>query len=380
VSPPHRDTPRPPARGLRGRLVLGFVGVSIVTALVTGLTAVVGALVLFAVAGPQAAAAGRRLREVTGVGVLAGSDLVWVLALAAAVLLAVSAGTGRLFARRVLRPVTRLAAAAERVTAGDLDVRLVPDGDDELARLADRFNTMTVTLRRRVDDLRRVEGRARRFAADVSHELRTPLAAMTAVTEVLRDETDGMTPKAAQASRIVVTEIEHLNRLVLDLIEISRFDAGTAVLDVEPVDVEAGVRACLARRGWAGVVVDVPGGLVAPLDRRRFDVVLANLVGNAVRYGQPPVEVTARLLRDGREGGRLVVEVADRGPGIAPEALPHVFERFTKADPARSRSDGSGLGLAIALENARLHGGTLTAADRPGGGALFTLTVPLADG
>ncbi|WP_088283607.1 HAMP domain-containing sensor histidine kinase [Kineosporia sp. A_224] len=371
MSGPPLWEPAPPARGLRGRLVLGFVGVSVVTAVVTGATAVVGALVLFAVAGPQSAAAGRRLRDATGVGELGGSDLVWVLVLAAVLLLAVSAGTGWLFARRVLRPVTRLAAAAERVTQGDLDVRLVPEGDDELARLATRFNTMTVTLGHRVDELGRLEARSRRFAADVSHELRTPLAAMTAVTEVLRDETDGMTPKAAQASRIVVTEIEHLNRLVLDLIEISRFDAGTARLDVGPADVGEAVRACLARRGWADVVVDVPAGLVVPLDRRRFDVVVANLVGNAVRYGEPPVEVRAALA-----GGALVLDVVDRGPGIAPDALPHVFERFTKADPARSRSEGSGLGLAIALENARLHGGTLTARNRTGGGACFTLTLP----
>jgi two-component system sensor histidine kinase MtrB len=294
-----------------------------------------------------------------------------VLVAAAAVLLLVPVVAGWLSARRVLRPVGRLVAAAERVAAGDLDVRLVPEGDDELARLAHRFNTMTAMLRRRVDELAEHEARARRFAADVSHELRTPLAAMTAVTEVLADETAGMTPKAAQASRIVVGEIGALDRLVDDLIEISRFDAGTAQPLIEPVDVGALVRGCLARRGWSSVRVDVPDGLVVVLDRRRVDVVLANLVGNAVRYGEPPVEIAAA-----RTDGALVVEVRDRGPGIPDALLPHVFDRFVKGDAARARSEGSGLGLAIARENALLHGGALSAANRPDGGAVMTLRLP----
>lgn len=372
TGPGRYDDGPPPTSGLRARLVRGFVGVGLLSASVTALAAVVGVLVLVSVDYRAAVGVGQRLRGVLGLGSLGTAGLVWVLLAALVVLLLVPAAAGWLSARRVLRPVTRLAAAAERVAAGDLDVRLVPEGDDELARLAHRFNTMTTMLRRRVDELAEHEARARRFAADVSHELRTPLAAMTAVTEVLADETAGMTPKAAQASRIVVGEIGALDRLVTDLMEISRFDAGTAQLQAGPVDVAALVAACLARRGWSEVGVEVPAGLVVPLDRRRVDVALANLVGNAVRYGAPPVEVVAAVTAD-----VLVVEVRDRGPGIPDAVLPHVFDRFVKGDAARARSEGSGLGLAIARENALLHGGTLTAANRPGGGALLTLRLPV---
>jgi two-component system sensor histidine kinase MtrB len=181
-----------------------------------------------------------------------------------------------------------------------------------------------------------------------------------------------MSADAGRATHLVVQEIAHLDRLVGDLIEISRFDAGTAVLDAERVDVAAAVARTLTVRGWRDQVhVDADAGLTAHLDLRRFDVVVANLVGNALKYGAPPVVVTARPHRDG-----LVVEVTDRGPGIPEQALPHLFARFYKADAARARSDGSGLGLAIALENARLHGGDLQAGNRPDGGAVLRLTMP----
>jgi two-component system sensor histidine kinase MtrB len=192
------------------------------------------------------------------------------------------------------------------------------------------------------------------------------------VTDVLSAHTGHMTTEAARATDLVVREIGHLDRLVSDLIEISRFDAGTAVLDAEQVDVRAAITSSLEIRGWReNVDIDTPPGLAAHVDLRRFDVIVANLVGNAVKYGQPPLVVTAW-----RDRGDLVLEVSDHGPGIANEALPHLFERFYKADAARSRSDGSGLGLAIALENARLHGGDLQARNRPAGGATFRLTLP----
>jgi two-component system, OmpR family, sensor histidine kinase MtrB len=125
------------------------------------------------------------------------------------------------------------------------------------------------------------------------------------------------------------------------------------------------------------VGTDVPAGLTARLDRRRFDVILANLVGNAVRHGGPPVTVTAGVQPDGRGGGQLAVEVRDHGEGLPPTAIPHLFDRFYKADTAWARSEGSRLGLAIAWENARLHGGHVHAANHPDGGAVFTVTLPL---
>jgi two-component system, OmpR family, sensor histidine kinase MtrB len=288
-------------------------------------------------------------------------------------LLTLAVATALTIAARVLRPVGDLAGAADRMAAGDLSVRLVPEGNDEIADVARSFNAMADNLDRSVTTLQQLEATARRFAADVSHELRTPLAAMTAVTDVLSAHTSDMSAEAARATDLVVREIGHLDRLVSDLIEMSRFDAGTAQLDAELVDVRAAILSSLEVRGWRddAVQVEAEPGLTAQLDLRRFDVVVANLVGNAVKYGRPPVLVAARL-----EGGALVVEVTDHGPGIAEEALPHLFERFFKADAARARSDGSGLGLAIALENARLHSGTLEAGNRPGGGAVFRLVLP----
>jgi two-component system sensor histidine kinase MtrB len=364
-------------RGLRSRLVVGYVWVTVATALITAGTAVVGMIVVIGTRPARATRLAGDLFNYVPRPSLSDSGLLWLLVAAIVGLLAISVGAGLLAAKRVLQPVRTLASAAERVAAGDLGVRLEPSGDDELAQLVTTFNGMTANLGKSVEELRRLEARARRFASDVSHELRTPLAAMTAVTDVLSAETAGMSPDAARAAQLVITETEHLRLLVNDLIEMSRFDAGTAALDVDVLDIATVVSACLALRGWTDVVAtEVPEGMAAVLDRRRFDIALANVVGNAVRYGAPPVHVTAAARRDGARSW-LDVTVTDCGPGLPPDALSHVFERFYKADAARTRSDGSGLGLAIALENVRLHGGTLEAANRPEGGAEFTLRLPM---
>jgi two-component system sensor histidine kinase MtrB len=235
---------------------------------------------------------------------------------------------------------------------------------------------MAAALEGKVGELQRMEALARRFASDVSHELRTPLTAMTAVTDVLGENED-LTGDAAAAGRLVRQEVLHLNRLVEDLIEISRFDAGTAQLVTEDTDVATAVSGCLRARGWTNVGTGVPAGLTVRLDRRRFDVIVANLVGNALRHGSPPVDVTASIQQNGLGGTQLAVEVRDHGPGLPAAAIPHVFDRFYKTDTARARSEGSGLGLAIAWENARLHGGHIEAANHPDGGAVFTAILPM---
>jgi two-component system sensor histidine kinase MtrB len=279
--------------------------------------------------------------------------------------------------RRVLLPVRRLARATQRMSGGDLSVRIQPRGRDELAQLVISFNGMAGALEDKVGELEQMEARARRFAGDVSHELRTPLTAMTAVTDILYEH-PGLAGDAATAARLVHQEVLHLNRLVEDLIEISRFDAGTAQLVTADTDVATAVGQCLRARGWTDVSADVPAGLSVQLDRRRFDVVLANLVGNALRHGALPVTVTAGLQPDGYGGTRLTVDVRDHGDGLPPAAITHLFDRFYKADTARARSEGSGLGLAIAWENARLHGGRIDAGNHPGGGALFTVSLPVS--
>ncbi|MFC5721492.1 ATP-binding protein [Streptomyces gamaensis] len=291
-------------------------------------------------------------------------------------------------ARGVLRPVRELRRASRKIAAGELDTRLKVTGRDELADLSRTFNEMAEALEENVAELRRMEANSRRFAADVSHELRTPLAAMTAVVDVLDDDAGSLDPDTAYAVRLISEETGKLARMVEDLMEISRFDAGAAALHLDEVDVAETVRKTLQARGWREkVTADLPEGLRARLDTRRIDVVVANLVGNALRHGGEPVTVGVRAVEasagepaENPTGQRLLIEIADRGKGIDPEVLPHVFDRFFKADSARARSEGSGLGLAITLENVRLHDGTVRAANRPEGGAVFTVDLPLRTG
>ncbi|MDT7783207.1 MAG: two-component system, OmpR family, sensor histidine kinase MtrB [Pseudonocardiales bacterium] len=264
-------------------------------------------------------------------------------------------------ARGVLRPVRRLGDAARALGSGRLDTRVDSRGTDELSDLARTFNSAA-------EQLESSQAASRRFVADVSHELRTPLTAMNAVTAVLDEDAESLPEDTAVAARLVSAETRKLTRLVNDLMEISRFDEGRNELVLDEWDIGTAVRDSLAARGWSSSVdASLPPGVTGRVDRRRLDVIVANLVGNALKHGGAGVRV---VLRPG------VIEVSDNGPGIPPDALPHIFDRFYKADTARSRSEGSGLGLAIAWENARLHGGTIEAANVPTGGAVFTLRLP----
>ncbi|KAB8191181.1 HAMP domain-containing protein [Nonomuraea phyllanthi] len=293
------------------------------------------------------------------------------LAQAGAAIVLIALVVALLSARQVLLPVRRLSAAAQALGQGRLDTRLPVHGQDELADLTARFNDAAAALELSVSELRSLEAISRRFVADVSHELRTPLTAMTAVADVLSEEA-GRLPKApAEAVRLVLREIERLRELVEHLIEISRFDAGTATLNVEPVNVADAIADCLEVRGWSDQVqVKASQGLTVNLDPRRFDVIVANLAGNALKHGLPPITVSARATENGLE-----VKVRDHGKGIPGEALAHVFDRFFKAGSGRARSQGSGLGLAIARANVQLHGGTISVRPQHPG-TLFTVWFP----
>lgn len=285
-----------------------------------------------------------------------------------------------LAARGVLRPVRALRRATRSIAEGRLDTRLAVQGSDELADLSRTFNETAAALEVSVAELRRMEAGARRFAADVSHELRTPLAAMSAVTDVLDEDAAGLDDDTATAVRLISTETTKLAALVDDLMEISRFDAGAAALHLDEIDLAESLRRTLATRGWQDTVetgLPGPGELRGRVDPRRLDVIVANLVANALRHGAPPVRLDLRV-QDGPDAGRqAVVTVRDGGDGIPESVLPHVFDRFYKSDDARARSEGSGLGLAIAAENVRLHDGTVRAANHPDGGAVFTVLLPL---
>ncbi|WP_037678509.1 ATP-binding protein [Streptomyces catenulae] len=334
------------------------------------------------------------------------NSLAWSLGIATALALVGSALLAQAAATMVLRPVQRLGHAARQLGEGRLETRLRVTGTDELADLSRTFNRTAEQVEQRVEELSAREAASRRFVADMSHELRTPLTAITAVSEVLEEEADSLDPMIEPAVRLVVSETRRLNDLVENLMEVTRFDAGTARLVLDDVDVADQVTACIDARAWLDAVeLDADRGIVARLDPRRLDVVLANLIGNALKHGGSPVRVSIRTedaagtehrcppgaVRTGSSaapsgaeaadgpapGGTLLIRVRDHGPGIPEEVLPHVFDRFYKASASRPRSDGSGLGLSIALENAHIHGGEITAANLPEGGAVFTLRLPM---
>jgi two-component system, OmpR family, sensor histidine kinase MtrB len=316
------------------------------------------------------------------------NSLAWSLGIATGLALVGAALLAQAAATTVLKPVHRLGVAARRLGEGRLDTRLRVSGTDELADLSRTFNNAAAALEKRVADMAARDEASRRFVADMSHELRTPLTAITAVTEVLEEELDSdagsMDPMIEPAVRLVVSETRRLNNLVENLMEVTRFDAGTARLVLDDVDLADQITACIDARAWLDAVeLDAERGIHARLDPRRLDVILANLIGNALKHGGSPVRVSVRVTdgggdgTDGGEGGsEIVIAVRDHGPGIPEEVLPHVFDRFYKASASRPRSDGSGLGLSIAMENAHIHGGEISAANSPEGGAVFTLRLP----
>ncbi|MFG2683800.1 ATP-binding protein [Streptomyces sp. NPDC048392] len=306
------------------------------------------------------------------------NSLAWSLGIATALALLGSALLAQALATTVLKPVHRLGVAARRLGEGRLDTRLRVSGTDELADLSRTFNSAAEALEKRVADMAGREQASRRFVADMSHELRTPLTAITAVTEVLEDELEfegesgGFDPMIEPAVRLVVSETRRLNDLVENLMEVTRFDAGTARLVLDDVDVADQITACIDARAWLDAVdLDAERGIHARLDPRRLDVILANLIGNALKHGGSPVRVSVARADD-----EIVIRVRDHGPGIPEDVLPHVFDRFYKASASRPRSEGSGLGLSIAMENAHIHGGGITAENSPEGGAVFTLRLP----
>ncbi|MFN2606866.1 MAG: ATP-binding protein [Acidimicrobiales bacterium] len=311
-----------------------------------------------------------------------------VLAAVGAALVLASGVVGAVAARRLLRPLREARGAASRLEVGLLQTRLPETGGDEFADLAHSFNRMADALEASVADLSALEASHRRFVSDVAHELRTPLTALTTSADVLEAHAGGLDDRGRRAAHLLVVESRRLAALVEDLMEVSRLDAGVAPMRWEPVDLAATVVGALDLRGWMERVrvQPGPGGIEARTwgDRRRLDSVVANLVGNALEHGSPPVTVTV-----GGDSSFVTVAVADAGPGIAPEHLAHVFDRFYKADPSRARPAGgrgaaadgagggsSGLGLAIAQENARLHGGDVTVASSAAEGTTFTVVLP----
>ncbi|MCQ4084920.1 MtrAB system histidine kinase MtrB [Streptomyces sp. RB6PN25] len=285
-----------------------------------------------------------------------------------------------LVVRQVVTPVRMAAGISERLAAGRLQERMKVTGEDDIARLGESFNKMAKTLQLKIQQLEELSRMQRRFVSDVSHELRTPLTTVRMAADVIHDAREDFDPVTARSAELLQSQLERFESLLSDLLEISRFDAGAAALDAEPVDLRDVVRRVvdaaepLAERKGSRIVVrgdDQP--VVAEADARRVERILRNLVVNAVEHGEGR-DVVVRMAS---AGGAVAVAVRDYGVGLKPGEATRVFNRFWRADPARARTTGgTGLGLSIAVEDARLHGGWLQAWGEPGGGSQFRLTLP----
>lgn len=299
---------------------------------------------------------------------------------AAAFLLVLVAGVTWLITRQVVTPIRLARRVAERLAAGQLQERLRVTGEDDLARLAISFNQMASNLQRQIRQLEELSRLQRRFVSDVSHELRTPLTTVRMAGDVLHDAREDFDPVTARAAELLQTELDRFEVLLTDLLEISRFDAGAAVLDVDDVNLVDVVhrvidttRVMADRRGTRLVVREPERPCLAQADARRVERIVRNLVTNAIDHAEGG-DVVISL---GADDEASALTVRDHGVGLRPGESAMVFNRFWRADPARARtSGGTGLGLSIALEDTHLHGGWLQAWGRAGSGAQFRLTLP----
>ena len=307
------------------------------------------------------------------------------LMLGAAFLIVLVSGIAYIVTSTVVTPVRRAASAAERLAAGHLNERMSARGHDDLALLGKSFNDMADNLQTQIRQLEGLSRVQQRFVSDVSHELRTPLTTIRMAADVLHASKDELDPVTRRSAELLHDELDRFEELLADLLEISRYDAGAALLEQDPVDVHsiidrvvesaqsiADARAC-------DVVVHRDPSLdtEAEIDARRIERILRNLVFNAIEHSEgEPVDILV-----GADEDAVAVVVEDHGVGLKAGEASLVFNRFWRSDPARTRTTGgSGLGLAIALEDARLHQGWLQAWGQPGEGSRFRLTVPRVAG
>jgi two-component system sensor histidine kinase MtrB len=297
-----------------------------------------------------------------------------------ALLMLLVGGLTWLVTRQVVTPVRLARRVAERLASGRLEERMHVRGDDDIARLGTSFNQMAASLQKQIRQLEELSRVQRRFVSDVSHELRTPLTTVRMAGDVLHDARDRFDPVTARSAELLQRELDRFELLLTDLLEISRFDAGAAVLDLEDVNLVdvahrvAESTSALAERRQTRVVVRASTRpCVAEVDVRRVERIVRNLVTNAIDYADSKDIV---ILVDANDEATALA-VRDYGIGLKPGEAAMVFNRFWRADPARARTTGgTGLGLSISLEDAHLHGGWLQAWGAPGAGAQFRLTLP----
>jgi two-component system, OmpR family, sensor histidine kinase MtrB len=282
--------------------------------------------------------------------------------------------------RQVVKPVRRAGEVAQRLSAGKLNERMPTRGEDDLALLATSFNGMADSLQSQIRQLEGLSAVQQRFVSDVSHELRTPLTTIRMAVDLIHESREDFEPTVGRSAELLAGELDRFEDLLADLLEISRFDAGAAALDVEPVDIRGTIAKVveaarpLAERRGSVVTVHAPDEPAeAEVDERRVERIMRNLLVNAIEHGDGrPVDIHVATGDDA-----VAVVVEDHGVGLRPGEAANVFTRFWRADPARARTTGgTGLGLSISLEDARLHNGWLQAWGERGVGSRFRLTLP----
>ena len=294
------------------------------------------------------------------------TSILTALTLGAAGTLLLATLFGLATSRRLLRPLSQVADAAEDIASGGLDTRLAPESDPDLDRLAGSFNEMADAVQTRIE-------REARFASDVSHELRSPITALAAAVEVLDARRDDIPERTQQALDIVVSQIRRFDDMVMDLLELSRLDAGSHDLNVERLDIVELTGRIAARYNAADVPIDVARrvGREVAIDKVRYERILGNLLDNAHNHGDGATRIELFQV----EPNRLRLAVEDNGPGVAQGERGRIFERFARGSAARSRV-GTGLGLALVAEHSAAMGGRAWVEDCVGGGARFVVELP----
>ena len=286
--------------------------------------------------------------------------------------------------RFVVRPITQTAITAERLAAGDLDQRVSVKGEDQAARLGISFNRMADSLQEKIVQLERLSTLQQRFVSDVSHELRTPLSTVRLGTELLYDSRENMTPMQVRSVELLHGQVDRFQSMLADLLEISRFDAGSAMLTIDTEDfiqvLSNILQEALPHLERTNTKLNVHTNhesIMVDMDRVRIERVLRNLLYNAIEHGESrPIDVYVDA-----NATNLGIAVRDHGIGLSEDEAVQVFNRFWRADTSRKRTlGGTGLGLSIAAEDVRLHGGTLEAWGEKGRGACFTMNLPLVHG
>jgi len=285
-----------------------------------------------------------------------------------------------LVVRQVVKPVREAASIAQKFTQGDFSQRMKVESSDEIATLGSAFNEMALSLESQISRLENLSRVQQRFVSDVSHELRTPLTTLRMASEVIYAQKESFDPTIARSSELLVAQLDRFERLLEDLLEVSRFDAEVAILEPVEFDLITLIERCIAdvRASAHDHVISITidhetEHVMMKADMRRVERIMRNLLSNALDHAEEkPVNVTVISTRT-----EVAIGVRDYGTGIEPAALSRIFDRFWRADPSRSRvRGGTGLGLSIALEDARLHNGELDAWGSLGEGAHFVLTLP----